>query len=85
MKPEYYTVPLDVFKLTKKHEKWPLKDDFIVNDDIKNVPTGGGSGSASGGSGSGSGGGSSGDNIGVSSTNDDDIPIWKRSDYVYKS
>ena len=85
MKPEYYTVPLGVFKLTKKHEKWPLKDDFIVNDDIKNVPTGGGSGSASGGSGSSSSSSSSSDNISVSSINDDDIPIWKRSDYVYKS
>jgi hypothetical protein len=24
MKPEYYTVPLDVFRLTRKEDKWPL-------------------------------------------------------------
>lgn len=30
MKPEYYRVPLDVFKLSRKEDKWPLKSD--IND-----------------------------------------------------
>jgi hypothetical protein len=34
MKPEYYRVPLDVFKLSKKENKWPLKS---YDDDVDDV------------------------------------------------
>jgi hypothetical protein len=32
MKPEYYRVPLDVFKLSRKEDKWPLKSDIDIDD-----------------------------------------------------
>ena len=39
MKPEYYTVPLDVFRLTRKDDKWPLnghkKTDNPISDPSK--------------------------------------------------
>ena len=39
MKPEYYTVPLDVFRLTRKEDKWPLnghkKPDDPISDPLR--------------------------------------------------
>ena len=36
MKPEYYTVPLDVFRLTRKEDKWPLNGHKKNNNPISN-------------------------------------------------
>jgi hypothetical protein len=38
MKPEYYTVPLDVFRLTRKEDKWPLNGHRKPDNPISDPP-----------------------------------------------